>query len=102
MTGGKSTGDHVKQPYLIAIGAKRSEIYQFYVAVDQKAIPCDTSILGAMDTLFKAHYVFGLQYSEPLHNFWVFIQTTLYGLDRKDTNEAPRILVSHSPNGPVI
>ncbi|KAK7915377.1 hypothetical protein WMY93_011138 [Mugilogobius chulae] len=55
--------DKNSQPYIIAVGQTKSQINTFYVAVDKKPIPCQsTSSLGAFDELFKAHFVFNTSY----------------------------------------
>ncbi|XP_056464805.1 uncharacterized protein LOC130404185 isoform X2 [Gadus chalcogrammus] len=47
------------QPYLLAQGPTKSSIHSFFIAIDKHALPCQaTSSVGALDELFKAHYVF--------------------------------------------
>ncbi|XP_076137860.1 uncharacterized protein LOC143121386 [Alosa pseudoharengus] len=80
------------QPYLLAVGPKKSELHQFFIVLDQNAIPCrSTSSLGAFDELFKAHFVFGTLYNSMLHNMFVFIQTTVYNIDVGKVKESPRV-----------
>ncbi|KAM8751483.1 uncharacterized protein AB9X84_013033 [Acanthopagrus schlegelii] len=81
---GTSIQEHVDainsttQPYLLAIGMKRSAINEFFIVLDKQVIPCkSTSSLGAFDELFKAHFVFGTIYMPALHNMYTFIQTTV-------------------------
>ncbi|XP_039599342.1 uncharacterized protein LOC120522481 isoform X2 [Polypterus senegalus] len=65
------------QPYLLAVGTKKSSIHGYYIILDKKAIPCKSvSGLAAFDELFKAHFVFGASYNKVLHNMYTFIQTT--------------------------
>ncbi|XP_051242383.1 uncharacterized protein LOC127355484 [Dicentrarchus labrax] len=48
------------QPYLLAVGMKRSAIHEFFIVLDKQVIPCNsTTSLGAFDELVKAHFVFG-------------------------------------------
>lgn len=80
------------QPYLLAVGPQKDSIHQFFIILDQHAIPCkSTSSLGAFDELFKAHYVFGTSYNTMLHNMYTFIQTTVYNIDVGKVKESPRV-----------
>lgn len=80
------------QPFLLCVGENRSSIQKFYVIVDQKAIPCMMkTAVAAFDELFKAHFVFAASYDEALHNFYTFIQTTVYGIDVATAKESPRV-----------
>ncbi|KAK7886359.1 hypothetical protein WMY93_025980 [Mugilogobius chulae] len=84
--------DKNSQPHIIAVGQTKSQINTFYVAVDKKPIPCQsTSSLGAFDELFKAHFVFNTSYDPSLVQFYNFIQTTIYNIDVKSTDESPRL-----------
>lgn len=85
---GTSIQDHVDaikcttQPYLLAVGMKRSAIHEFFIILDKQVILCKaTSSLGAFDELFKAHFVFATMYNHMLHNMYTFIQTTIYNID---------------------
>ncbi|XP_050960675.1 uncharacterized protein LOC127161944 [Labeo rohita] len=52
------------QPYLLAVGPKRSRVHSWFIVIDQHALPCKASnSLACVDELFKAHYVFGTSYS---------------------------------------
>ncbi|XP_063735842.1 uncharacterized protein LOC134862083 isoform X3 [Eleginops maclovinus] len=80
------------QPYLLAQGPTKSSITSFFIAIDKHALPCKaTSAVGALDELFKAHYVFCTSYSPVLNNFFTFLQTTIYSIDVGETKETPRI-----------
>ncbi|XP_062407307.1 uncharacterized protein LOC134098292 [Sardina pilchardus] len=86
-----SKRDH-KHPYLLAAGRNRNRIDQFYIALDKKLIPCEAaSAVGAFDELFKLHFVFNLAYDDSLHNFYTFVQTTVYNIDIGKTKESPRV-----------
>ncbi|XP_035766777.1 uncharacterized protein LOC102790481 [Neolamprologus brichardi] len=64
------------QPYLLTQGSTRSSIHTFIV-IEKHALPCKaTGSVGALDELFRAHYVFGTSYSSSLTNFFTFLQTT--------------------------
>ncbi|XP_078793026.1 uncharacterized protein LOC144981306 [Oryzias latipes] len=95
---GTSIQEHVDavanttQPYLLAIGTKKSRVQDFFIVLDKQVIPCkSTSSLGAVDELFKAHFVFGTLYSQMLHNMYTFIQTTVYNIDVAQVQESPRV-----------
>ncbi|KAM8729083.1 uncharacterized protein AB9X84_026424 [Acanthopagrus schlegelii] len=95
---GTSIQEHVDaissttQPYLLAIGMKKSAINEFFIVLDKQVIPCkSTSSLGAFDELFKAHFVFGTIYNPALYNMYTFIQTTVYNIDIGKVQESPRV-----------
>ncbi|RXN31317.1 hypothetical protein ROHU_017098 [Labeo rohita] len=82
----------VAQPYLLAVGPQKNSIHQYFIILDRHAIPCkSTSSLGAIDELFKAHFVFGTSYNIMLHNMYTFIQTTVYNIDVGKVKESPRV-----------
>ncbi|KAK2840958.1 hypothetical protein Q7C36_012537 [Tachysurus vachellii] len=81
-----------KKPYLLAVGPQKNSVHQYLIVLDQHAIPCkSTSSLGALDELFKAHFVFGTSYNIMLHNMYTFIQTTVYNIDVGKVKESPRV-----------
>ncbi|XP_029939128.1 uncharacterized protein LOC115381707 [Salarias fasciatus] len=95
---GTSIQEHVDaikcttQPYLLAVGMRRSTIHEYFIILDKQVIPCNsTSSLGAFDELFKAHFVFGTMYHQMLHNMYTFIQTTIYNIDVGKVQESPRV-----------
>ncbi len=47
--------------------------------------------VAVFDELFKAHFVFAVSYDEALCNFYMFIQTTVYGIDVGTAKESPRV-----------
>ena len=80
------------QPYLLAGGTTRCDVTAYYVVIDHQALPSGAhDPVGALDALFKAHYIFGLEYSAHLQNFWTFIQTTWFNIDVDTTRESPRV-----------
>lgn len=80
------------QPYLLCVGEKKNNIHNYYIILDQKAIPCESkSAVAAFDQLFKAHFVFAVSYDEALYNFFTFIQTTVYGVDVGNAKESLRV-----------
>ncbi|XP_063060458.1 uncharacterized protein LOC134453602 [Engraulis encrasicolus] len=80
------------QPYLLAVGPKKSMIQSYFIVVDKQALPCKSSnSLAAFDELFKAHYVFGTTYCHELTNVFTFLQTTIYDIDVEITKVNPRV-----------
>ncbi|XP_059906059.1 uncharacterized protein LOC132455963 [Gadus macrocephalus] len=80
------------QPYLLAVGAKKSMIESYYIVIDKHALPCKTSTsLACVDELFKAHFVFGTRYCQELTNVYTFLQTTVYDIDVENTKVNPRV-----------
>ncbi|XP_033646840.1 uncharacterized protein LOC117306346 [Asterias rubens] len=72
-----------KQPTLLAFGSKTS-IEQIILKIEDYGFTLPSSnIVPAVDTLFKSHYVFNLEYSAQLENFFVYLQSELYGLKFK-------------------
>ncbi|CAI5678116.1 unnamed protein product [Oreochromis niloticus] len=66
------------QIYILAQAPTRSSIHPFFIVIDKHALPCKvTGSVGALDELFKAHYVFGTSYRSSLTNFFTFLHTTL-------------------------
>ncbi|XP_063078295.1 uncharacterized protein LOC134468284 [Engraulis encrasicolus] len=81
-----------RQPFLLGVGERSNCIQDFYIIVDQKAIPCRMQTpVAAFDELFKAHYAFAVSYDDALSNFFIFIQTTVYGIDVGKVKESPRV-----------
>ncbi|XP_034740124.1 uncharacterized protein LOC117952118 [Etheostoma cragini] len=80
------------QPYLLATGTSKAQVFSFYIVLDRKLLPCQSSTsLGAFDELFKSHFVFSVQYDDALLSLYGFLQTTLYNIDIGTTEETPRV-----------
>ncbi|XP_071489076.1 uncharacterized protein [Diadema antillarum] len=80
------------QPFLLGIGNSKACISSYLLIVDHKAIPCGArTVEGAVDELFKTHFVFGLHYCQSLHQFWTFIQTAVFEIDVGVSRESPRV-----------
>ncbi|XP_059182366.1 uncharacterized protein LOC131961112 [Centropristis striata] len=81
-----------KQPYLLAVGSRKSDIHVYYIVLDKRALPCKSvSAVGAFDEMFKAHFVFGVAYNTSLHSMYTFVQTTVYNVDIGKVKETPRV-----------
>ncbi|XP_076591434.1 uncharacterized protein LOC143323468 [Chaetodon auriga] len=80
------------QPFLLCVGQKKNNIQRYYVIIDHKAIPCKAQTsLAAFDELFKAHFIFSVNYHKSLFNFYTFIQTTVFNIDVGSAKESPRV-----------
>ncbi|MEQ2204516.1 hypothetical protein XENOCAPTIV_014383 [Xenoophorus captivus] len=71
------TGVEPGQPFLLCVGENKSSIQRYDIIIDHKA---QTS-LAAFDELFKAHFIFSINYYESLYNFYTLIQTTVFNID---------------------
>lgn len=81
-----------RQPYLLAVGTKKSVIHKYFLIIDKNAIPCKSpDSLACFDELFKAHFVFGTSYNHDLTNVYNFLQTTIYEIDVANTKVSPRV-----------
>lgn len=69
-----------KQPYILATGADLNNIHQYFIVLDGKAIPSPKSIIYATDMLIKAHFVFNVEYSLQVRDFYIYLQTVIYGI----------------------
>lgn len=86
----KETGP--AQPLLLCVRERKNSVQNFYIVLDQKAIPCMMQTgVAAFDELFKSHFAFAVSYDEALRNFYTFIQSTVYGIDVGSVKESPRV-----------
>lgn len=61
------------QPYLLATGTSKAQVSSFYIVLDKKLLPCQSSTsLGAFDELFKSHFNFGVKYDDALSSLFTF------------------------------
>lgn len=51
---------------------------EFFVIADKAVVPGGTTLVQAADRLFKAHYVFNVEYAPPLQQFWEFVAAVVY------------------------
>ena len=80
------------QPYLLATGTSKAQVFTFYIVLDKKLVPCQScTSLGAFDELFKSHFVFSVKYDDSLSSLYTFLQTTVYNIDIGNTEETPRV-----------
>lgn len=80
------------QPFLLCVGKNKSNIQKYHIIIDHKTFPCKAQTsLAAFDELFKAHFIFSVNYHESLYNFYTFIQTTVFNIDVGSAKESPRV-----------
>lgn len=65
------------QPYLLGTGSRRLPT-QFFVIIDEEAIPCCGDITSAVDVLYKLHFVFNIEYATELKAFYAFLDHFVY------------------------
>ncbi|PIK60368.1 hypothetical protein BSL78_02739 [Apostichopus japonicus] len=70
--------DRFKQPLLLSLGAEKGSETVVFVILDRIAISGGLHVVGALDRLFKSHYVFNVEYSPSLQQFWEFIAAMIY------------------------
>ncbi|CAB3977440.1 hypothetical protein BSL78_19360 [Paramuricea clavata] len=71
--------DVYTQPFLLSTG-QASKPDQFFLVLDRIVIPCGPDLIKSFDILFKAHYVFNVEYAPPLLQFWEFVASMIYGV----------------------
>ncbi|XP_044005499.1 uncharacterized protein LOC122850413 [Aphidius gifuensis] len=77
------------QPKLIAIGPSKRAIHQYYIEIDNKFILLQTiNVVEAISYLFKAHYVFHVDFHSDLKNFWTFLQNYFFKIKSNCTTSA--------------
>lgn len=70
-----------RQPSLLVRGTK-SRVEQLFLQVEDVTLPPQTTnIINAFDALLKSYYVFNLAYPAPVHNWYLYLQTQIFGLD---------------------
>lgn len=70
-----------KQPFLLCLGTIENPGV-FYLILDVKAISLGAcGVLKAVDTLFKAHYVYWVGYAKSLELFMEFLQKVVYKIE---------------------
>lgn len=90
----QSPEDHLtkgcSQPYFLATGTSKAQVFTFYVVLDKKLVLCQSrTSLVAFHELFKSHFIFSLKYDDSLSTLYTFLQTTLYNIDIGRTEETP-------------
>jgi len=81
----KKNGVNQLQPFIIALGAEKTELTSFYVVVSSLVkFPVD-SLLRAVDICYKAIFVLNLQYSSDCAQIWYTLQRCFY--DQKSPND---------------
>lgn len=66
-----------RQPYILALGHPRKP-QQYFLIVDRIPIEAGWNVVEATDRLFKCHYLFGVNFSVVINNFWEFIASEIF------------------------
>lgn len=75
-----------QQPFLIAVGPNKSAISQYFLSIDGRLIniPLEFSFIEAFDLMFKAFYIFNLQFDYDLENFYKFLSIFVYKIESRE------------------
>ena len=65
------------QPYLLGLGTRRFPV-QYFVVIDEQAIPCPGDITSSVDVLFKLRFVFNIHYATELQAYYKFLEHFVY------------------------
>ncbi|PIK38855.1 hypothetical protein BSL78_24293 [Apostichopus japonicus] len=74
------------QPFTVVLWDLKQKSRQFFVLIVRKALPA-TSLLKAIDTCFKMHFVFDIEYQPDCEASWQFLQSIIYELNTAITKE---------------
>lgn len=67
------------QPHLLCFGTRKTPS-QFFIIVDQQAMPCEGDVVAAVDKLFKLHYIFNVKYATEVQLFYNFLEVFVFQL----------------------
>ena len=81
-----------KQPFLLLTCDESGEVTQSYIVVDFKLISASSNVLQALDKLFKAYYVFNVDYPHELKSFFEFLQMAIYNIEAHKMSSSIRDL----------
>ncbi|XP_071554010.1 uncharacterized protein [Temnothorax nylanderi] len=82
------SNENVNQPRLILVGPNKIAPEQCFLEIDKKFILLPTNnIIKSIDYLFKAHYVFHVEFENDLKNFLIFLQHYFYKIPSKCTSK---------------
>lgn len=77
----KKASEQHKQPFLMCLGSRENPGV-FFLILDGKAVSLgECGILKAVDCLFKAHFVFWVDYAKPSCLFMEYLQKIIYNID---------------------
>ncbi|KAH0561295.1 hypothetical protein KQX54_016093 [Cotesia glomerata] len=77
-----------RQPKLITVGVNKTSLSQFHIKIDNHCISLKAkNTIEAVDYLFKAHYVFNVEFDSDLKIFWIFLQNYFCSIHSKFTNQ---------------
>lgn len=69
-----------KQPHIIAVGANKQAISQYYIVLDGRllCVPFNFSFVQTFDLLFKIFYIFNIDFDVCLQTFYNYFATYIY------------------------
>lgn len=70
----------VKQPHVLALGERENPLQAFLI-IERNAVE-QQSLLGAVDSCFKAFYILDSQYPVNSHSVWEFIQDIIFDMPK--------------------
>lgn len=80
------------QPCLLAVGPRKDNILNYYIAVDGKLIPTDALTAdAAFDVLFKTHFVLDTQFDGNMKSFYEFMHVYFYNMEPAKIQFTPRM-----------
>jgi hypothetical protein len=101
----KANSDQHKQPFIMCLGSKEQPT-TFFLILDKKAVCLgECGILRAVDCLFKAHFVYWVDYAKPLCYFMEFLHKVIYNIDCKKMSSCVKelrtsiVALMESPSG---
>ena len=78
------------QPFIIAVGPNIASLNAFYVRLDAVMYQV-TSLLRALDVLFKIYITYSVRYPIQSENLAYFIQWAIYDIHTKEDAQVPAI-----------
>ena len=78
----------------MAVGKpKRLHVEQLFLVLDPLVVPAHEGFVESADRLVKYHFIFGVEYSPVLKNFWEFVVSAIYNiLPAQETKASVRAL----------
>jgi len=78
---------------LIAVGLNKLTTNQYFLKIDNLILLETKDITEVVDYLFKAHFVFHIEYDTDFKNFWMLLQHYFYKIASKRTNKIIEIFI---------
>jgi len=72
------------QPYMLILGSERDP-KEYFIVIDNETVSSGPSATNAVDTLFKLHWVFNLQFCPQLQHLWDYLDHFVYKISKKNS-----------------